>query len=62
MWCRSRPDGQLYGKDRLSQVILRHRSRPCAEIIQAVYADVLKFSEGTVQADDLTAVLIKRTA
>jgi len=57
----ARPDGELYGQDRLSRVILRHRSRPCAEIIQAVYADVLKFSEGTLQADDLTAVLIKRT-
>jgi len=58
----ARPDSELYGKDRLSEVILQNRHRPSAKIIQALYADVLKFSEGTLQADDLTVVLIKRTA
>ncbi|RLS73177.1 MAG: GAF domain-containing protein, partial [Planctomycetota bacterium] len=52
----SRPDGEQFGTDRLTDVIRRHRDLPVAEIIALVYAAVVEFSEGTKQADDCTAV------
>ncbi len=56
----SRGDGEQYGEARLGEAIHRHRGLPCAELIKAIYQDVLAFSGGTPQLDDLTAVLIKR--
>jgi serine phosphatase RsbU (regulator of sigma subunit) len=56
----SRPDGEMYGEDRLIENIRRHREGSCADLIQTVYQDVRRFSEGTLQLDDLTAVVIKR--
>lgn len=55
-----RPDGQQYGRDRLVEVLRRHRSQPTAQLIQTIYQDVLRFSGSTPQADDLTAIAIKR--
>lgn len=56
----SRPDGEQFGTERLTDVVRRHRHLPAAEIIRLVYAAVVDFSEGTKQADDCTAVLVKR--
>jgi sigma-B regulation protein RsbU (phosphoserine phosphatase) len=56
----SRPDGEQFGTDRLTEVVRRHRDLPVAEIIALVYAAVVEFSEGTKQADDCTAVIVKR--
>jgi len=55
----ARPDGKQYGQDRLVKMIQSHRDVPCAELIQGVYQDVLQFTQGTLQADDLTAVVIR---
>jgi len=55
-----RPSGELYGDERLVEVIRRHRGQPCADLIQTIYRDVLRFAENTPQLDDLTAILIKR--
>ncbi len=54
------PDGEQYGTERMYRLLRRHRDRPCAEIIQALYQDVLDFARGTTQKDDLTAVVIKK--
>jgi len=58
----ARPDGELYGEQRLIDVIHSQSLQPAEAIIQAIYQDVLRFSEGTRQADDLTAVIIRRTS
>ena len=58
----SREDGEQFGTDRLTDIVRRHRDLPAAEIIRLVYAAVVEFSEGTKQADDCTAVLVKRVA
>jgi phosphoserine phosphatase RsbU/P len=54
------PDGEQVGQERLHQVIRRHRDDTCAEIIQALHRMVLEYAGGTHQADDLTAVIIKK--
>ena len=54
------PDGTQYGCERLVDLLRRHRELPCAELIQAIYRDVLAFCQGTPQMDDLTVALVKR--
>jgi serine phosphatase RsbU (regulator of sigma subunit) len=52
--------GELFGTDRLAEVIKRCSELEPEEIISNLYEAVLSFSQGTPQKDDLTAVLIKR--
>ena len=54
------PRGELFGIDRLAEVLRCHANSPPTEIIEALYRQVLDFSDGTPQDDDLTAVAIKR--
>ncbi len=54
------PKGELFGTERLENSVRAHRERSAAEIISSLYEDVLRYSEGTGQNDDLTAVVIKR--
>ncbi len=58
----ARPDGEQYGQKRLAEVIRTHQNATSEALIDAIYRDVLAFSGGTVQADDLTAVILRRTA
>ena len=57
----TRPDGEQYGQDRLVAMIQSHCAAPCAELIHFIHQDVLRFSQGTTQADDLTVVVMRRT-
>jgi sigma-B regulation protein RsbU (phosphoserine phosphatase) len=54
------PDGDCYGTRRLSRFFTAHHDLAPDAFIQALHADVLSFSRGTEQCDDLTAVVIKR--
>jgi serine phosphatase RsbU (regulator of sigma subunit) len=53
--------GELYGTERLTKSIARHHALSARCMITAIHADVLAHARGTTQADDLTAVVIKRT-
>ena len=53
---------EQFGFDRLAAMIRKHCQLPPEEIIAEIYQAVLAFAGGTTQKDDLTAVLIKRTA
>ena len=53
-------DGEQFGTQRIAEIVMALRDRPCCEIIQTIYDAVLKFAAGTAQADDLTAVIIKK--
>jgi len=55
------PDGHQYGTHRIGEIVIANRHRPSAEIIQAVVDDLTRFAADTPQADDLTAVIIKKT-
>ncbi len=54
------PSEELFGSERLENSIRANRDKPPAEIISLLYKDVLAFSGGTSQKDDLTAIIIKR--
>jgi serine phosphatase RsbU (regulator of sigma subunit) len=51
---------ELFGSERLESSVRANRDKPAAEIISSLYQDVLNFSGGTSQKDDLTAIVIKR--
>lgn len=53
--------GEDFGTERLGAVVRQFSDREPEVIIAELYDAVLKFSQGTPQLDDLTAVLIKRT-
>jgi sigma-B regulation protein RsbU (phosphoserine phosphatase) len=52
--------GEQFGTKRLSASISFHQGLTATAMIEAIYSDVLAHAEGTAQADDLTAVVIKR--
>lgn len=56
------PDGTQFGQDRLAAVVGRDRDLPAAGIIRAVYDEAVAFARGTRQADDCTAVIVKRAS
>jgi serine phosphatase RsbU (regulator of sigma subunit) len=51
--------GEDFGVQRMESVIRASRDLAPAEIVARLYEAVIKFSNGTKQQDDLTAVLIK---
>jgi serine phosphatase RsbU (regulator of sigma subunit) len=53
---------EFFGVERLTQSIRANREKHPTEIIKELYQAVIKFSGGTPQNDDLTAVVIKRRA
>lgn len=56
------PGGEQFGEARVIEVIQRHIKAPLREIIERLHEAVQSFADGRPQADDLTAVLVRRTA
>ncbi len=54
------PSGELYGEARVVEFISAHPELPPGEMIEALYQEIQRFTHGARQADDLTAVLIRR--
>ena len=52
--------GEQFGTARLAETVRASRDLQAHKIIQNLYDAVIKFSSGTQQQDDLTAVVIKR--
>jgi len=54
-------EGEQFGVDRACRVLQSHKDAPPAEMIRRLHAAVAEFSAGQPQADDLTAVVIRKT-
>ena len=52
--------GEQFGVERMEEVIRASQKLAPPDIIAQLYNAVTKFSQGTKQQDDLTAVVIKR--
>ena len=52
--------GDQYGETRAIEFIRTHSNLPLTNLIEALYADIVAFTDGRPQADDLTAVLTRR--
>jgi sigma-B regulation protein RsbU (phosphoserine phosphatase) len=53
------PSGELYGEERLRAALLRLRASPAQDIVEGIKEDVLRFSQGVVQYDDITLMALK---
>ena len=56
------PDGRQWGDPAVLEVVRSLRDRPCTEILDALDAGALAFSEARSTADDRTAVILRRLA
>lgn len=54
------PKDDDFGEQRLADVIYANRERPAAEIIEAIEAAVVEFTQGAPAADDITMVVARR--
>jgi len=52
--------GEQFGVPRIQEHLRALRDRPCAEMIQSLYREVQSFAAGAPQADDLTALFVKK--
>ena len=59
IWEAFDPQGAMYGKDRLRQVIRDHAHLPAAAIREAIFRDVTAFVGPLDFADDITVALVK---
>jgi serine phosphatase RsbU (regulator of sigma subunit)/protein-S-isoprenylcysteine O-methyltransferase Ste14 len=55
-------DGQMLGSHAIGAAIRQDHALGAETLIQKLYEQVMNFANGAVQADDMTAVVIKRTA
>ena len=56
------PEGELFGTARLQASLASHGRKPGQELIEGLLGDLEAFVRGTPQPDDLTVVVIRRTA
>jgi phosphoserine phosphatase len=54
------PDEEQFGTDRIKDIIIANKDLPAADLIGTIYRQVVAFARGAPQADDLTAVIIKK--
>jgi phosphoserine phosphatase len=54
------PDGEQYGEERVIEFVQRNATLAVTELIEGLQADIEAFTQSCKQADDLTAVLIRR--
>ncbi|MCD4824775.1 MAG: SpoIIE family protein phosphatase [Phycisphaerae bacterium] len=59
IWEAMNPAGDMYGRERLEEVIIQNAERTAREIYDAVIASVRQFADTQPQADDITLVVIK---
>jgi len=56
------PEGELYGTRRMLECVTRNKARTCKEIAERLHFELQDYRSSTQQTDDLTIVIVKRTA
>ena len=54
------PTDEDFGEQRLADLVASLQHRPAAEIVEAVHAEVARFTQGAPPADDITVVVARR--
>lgn len=54
------PQGQVFGEERVREVLLDHAARGPEQVLAALRSALLSFAAGTPARDDVTALLIQR--
>ena len=59
IWEAFNTEGQMFGKNRLCDIIREHSKSSADDILNEVYAGLNRFMSGTKSEDDITLVIIK---
>jgi sigma-B regulation protein RsbU (phosphoserine phosphatase) len=59
IWEASNKDGNMFGKERLREIIRQNRSKGAEDILKAVYGELHNFTLGLRPEDDRTLVVVK---
>ena len=59
IWEAQNESGEMFGKERLCNIIIRESEKPANEICSQIINDVTNFSSSAPQLDDITLVVIK---
>ena len=51
--------GEMYGEERLADLLCAHRGQPAQEIADAMLADVTRFQDGKERFDDETIIVLR---
>jgi serine phosphatase RsbU (regulator of sigma subunit) len=54
------PDNDQFGRERVADVVLRHRESSAGELLAEILAAIRSFGKSAPQLDDMTALIIKR--
>jgi sigma-B regulation protein RsbU (phosphoserine phosphatase) len=54
------PADEDFGEQRLADLVASLRDRSAKEIVEAVHAEVARFTQGAPPADDITVVVARR--
>ncbi len=60
IWEAPNEYGELYGKDRLREVVMANAERSANEIADAILASIKEFSGNMAVKDDITMIVVKR--
>lgn len=61
IWEAFNPQGEMFGKERLRQLIRTNASHSAGTILNTVYEELKSFTAGRKNEDDITLVIIKAT-
>ena len=53
------PGDEIFGIERVLDVVRGHRDKPAQDIVRALYQAVRGFSQANPQTDDVTAIVLK---
>jgi serine phosphatase RsbU (regulator of sigma subunit) len=59
VWETHNPEGEMYGRDRMREVVRKNATASCSDIVDAVLEDAARFRAGGVQEDDMTLVALR---
>ncbi|MFP5238977.1 MAG: SpoIIE family protein phosphatase [Acidobacteriota bacterium] len=59
IWEARGPDGTMFGKQRVREVMRANAARPAAAIMEAVLEELREFQDGVPSADDVTLLVLK---
>jgi len=54
------PDSRMFQVERLAGVVRRHAAAPAQALVDAIVAEVRRFTTGAPQSDDLTLLVVRR--
>ena len=60
IWECMSPEGEMFGKQRIEEIIHENRNLSSSELIDTLYSEVLEFSQQPSLEDDFTCIIIKK--